>query len=64
MFEMERKNKAIPVTGRGGIQVCFLSGTYIIYIWKSKAIAVTGREGMLHVRYENHLHIKKVKLSP
>jgi hypothetical protein len=38
----------------------FPAGTNIIYIYKSKAILVTGRGGSLvfPVRYEHHVHIK------
>jgi hypothetical protein len=32
------KSKAVPVTGRGGPWVYFLSGTNIIYILKIKAL--------------------------
>jgi hypothetical protein len=38
-------NKAMSVTGRGGIYVCFQRGTNIIYVWNSKVISIRGRGG-------------------
>jgi hypothetical protein len=39
----------------------FVGGTNIIYIYRSKAITVTGRGGLyvFPVRHEHHLHIQK-----
>jgi hypothetical protein len=42
--------------------MCFLRGTNIIFIYKSEAIPLTGRVGLIGVfpaRYDNHLHILK-----
>jgi hypothetical protein len=40
------ENKAVPVTDREGLQICYLWGMNIIYMHESKAVPVTDREGL------------------